>query len=174
MKAGLAATTIVTRMAISASLPVVWQSLMFYEQIEERPPLLLRLLLPRPIRTQGSKSAVGDEATCLYEGGHLLKRVTQIDKYRLYAFSVTEQRLSLGRHVVVTGGCYALRELPGERPELAVTTRYLSQNRPRWLAKPIEAFVCHMFHRHLLAAIRRKSHLSSPPLQGRHGFDGPQ
>jgi len=46
------------------------------------PPLHLRLLLPLPIRIDGSKSAVGDEATCLYEGGHLLKRVTQIDPCR--------------------------------------------------------------------------------------------
>jgi hypothetical protein len=172
MNASAEATTVITRMRIPATPAVVWQSLMFYEQIEERPPLLLRMVLPRPIRTHGSKSAVGDQATCLYEGGHLLKRVTEIDRHRLYAFSVIEQRLALGRRVVLTGGCYSLRELPDECTELAVTTRFLSRNRPRWLAKPVEIFVCHMFHRHLLAAIGRKSHAAAEPVRVGEGFDG--
>ncbi len=49
-------TSIVTRMRFAASPERVWHGLMFYEQIEERPPLHLRLLLPRPIRTEGRKS----------------------------------------------------------------------------------------------------------------------
>jgi hypothetical protein len=150
-------TTIITRLAIPAPTADVWQSLMFYEQIDEPPPLLLRWLLPAPIRTEGSKGAVGDLATCLYEGGHLLKRVTQIEKGRLYAFSVTEQRLVLGGGVALTGGSYVLRTLAGGHAELAVTTRFQSSNRPRWLARPVETFVCHRFHRHLLSAIARKA-----------------
>ena len=124
-------TTIVTRLPIAASGERVWNSLMFYESIEEPPPLHLRLMLPRPIRTQGSKSAVGDQATCLYEGGHLLKRVTRIDRGRLYEFSVVEQRLNVGKGVRLSGGSYSLRELPGGGTELSIMTRFLSRNRPR-------------------------------------------
>ena len=149
-------TAIVTRMNFAASSEQVWQGLMFYEQIEEPPPLHLRLLLPLPIRTEGSKSAVGDEAMCLYRGGHLVKRVTEIDPCRHYGFEVVEQNLAIGRGLTLSGGCYTLRELPRGRTEVAVTTRYASRERPGWLWKPIEATVCHLFHRHLLAAIRRK------------------
>jgi hypothetical protein len=134
----------------------VWGGLMFYEQIDEPRPLHLRLLLPLPIRTHGSKSEVGDEATCLYAGGHLLKRVTQIEPGRLYGFAVVEQKLTVGGGLILTGGCYTLRELPSRRTELAVTTRYVSNKHPAWLWKPIEAAVCHLFHRHLLSAMRRK------------------
>ena len=67
-------------MKFAASPEQAWHGLMFYEQIAERPPLHLRLLLPLPIGTEGPKSQVGDEARCLYEGGHLLKRVTRIDR----------------------------------------------------------------------------------------------
>jgi len=148
-------TSIVTRMSFAAAPAQVWEGLMFYEQIEEPPPLHLRLLLPLPIRTEGRKSAVGDEAMCLYQGGHLLKRVTQIDRCRHYGFDVVEQNLRLGRGLTLSGGCYTLSELPGGRTEVAVTTRYASGRRPEWLWKPIEAAVCHLFHRHLLAAIRR-------------------
>jgi len=149
-------TSIVTRMDFAASPDEVWRGLMFYEQIEEPPPLHLRLLLPMPIRTDGSKTAIGDEAMCLYEGGHLLKRVTQIDPCRHYGFEVVEQNLAVGGGLILSGGCYTLRELSGRRTEVAITTRYVSRKRPGWMWKPIEATVCHLFHRHLLFAMRRR------------------
>jgi hypothetical protein len=149
-------TVVVTSMRFGSPARQVWDALMFYEQIDEPPPLYLRLLLPVPIRTEGSKSAVGDEALCLYEGGHLVKRVTQIDPCRFYGFDVCEQNLAFGG-LVLSGGSYVLRELPGGGTEVEVTTRYVSPKRPRWLWERIEASVCHMFHRHLLRAIRRKA-----------------
>ncbi len=63
----------------------------------------------------------------------------------------------IGRGVLLCGGCYTLSELPGRRTELAVTTRYVSSKGPRWLRKPIEATVCHLFYRHLLSAIQSKA-----------------
>jgi hypothetical protein len=149
-------TSVVTRMKFAAAREEVWRGLMFYEQIEEPPPLHLRLLLPLPIRTDGAKSEVGDEAMCLYERGHLVKRVTYVDRGRHYDFEVVEQNLAVGGGLKLSGGCYTLRELPGGRTEVAVTTRYLGRRRLGWLWKPIEAAVCHLFHHHLLSAMRRK------------------
>lgn len=150
------ATTVVTRRSFAAAPAQVWDVLMFYEEIEVSPPLLLRLLLPLPIRTEGSKQAVGDVALCLYDGGHLRKRVTHIEPCRYYGFEVVEQHLAVGNGLLLTGGCYALRELPSRGTEVAVTTRYVSRKRPAWLWKPIEAAVCHMFHRHLLRSMRHR------------------
>src|SRR5512144_352110 len=143
-------------MKFAASPERVWHGLMFYEQIDGRPPLHLRLLLPLPIGTEGPKSRVGDEVRCSYTSGHLLKRITRIDRGRHYGFEVVEQNLAVGGGLSLAGGCYTLRELPGGRTEVAVATRYQSLRRPTWLWKPIEAVVCHMFHRHLLTAMRRK------------------
>ncbi len=148
--------TIVTRMTFAASPAQAWHGLMFYEQIAERPPLHLRLLLPRPIRTEGRKSQVGDDARCLYVGGHLLKRVTRIDGGRYYEFAVVEQNLAIGGRMRLRGGAYTLRELPDGCTEVVLTTRYFSPNRPRWLWQPIEAAVCHAFHRYILGAIQRR------------------
>lgn len=153
-------TSVVTRAKIAVSPARIWQSLMFYEQIENSPPLHLRLLLPLPLRTDGSKLAVGDQATCLYRQGHLLKRLTQIEPCRLYEFAVVEQNLALRGGVLLCGGSYTLRELSDHRTELAVTTRYVSHRGPRWLWKPIEAMVCHLFHRYLLSSIEKKAQCS--------------
>jgi hypothetical protein len=143
-------------MAFAAPPERVWNGLMFYEQIDERPPLHLRLLLPVPIGTEKTKSTVGAHVRCSYEGGHLVKRITEIDPKRHYGFDVVEQTLAIGGGLTLSGGGYSLRELPDGHTEVAVTTRYTGGRRPGWFWKPVEAAVCHLFHRHLLAAMRRK------------------
>lgn len=152
-------STIVTRMVFRAPLDQVWRSLVFYEEVKERPPLHLRLLLPVPIRTEGDKSQVGGEAMCLYHGGHLLKRATRIEEPTLYEFEVAEQALAVGGTMRLSGGRYTLAEIAPGRTAVAVETRYLSTKRPRWFWRPIESFVCHMFHRFLLRSMRRKAEL---------------
>ena len=149
------ASSVMTRMSFAASPTQVWQGLKFYEEIDERPPLHLRLLLPVPIRSEGRISEVGGEAECLYEGGHLLKRITRIQRGQLYEFEVAEQELSVGRGMRLLGGRYTLRELPDGRTEVALQTRYVSTNWPRWFWKPLERLVCHWFHRYLLGSMRR-------------------
>jgi hypothetical protein len=147
--------SITTTMTFAVPPARAWDAIMFYEQIDERPPLHLRLLLPVPIRTEGRKSEVGDEALCLYEGGHLVKRVTEVARERLYRFDVIEQALPIKGGLKLSGGAYTLRALPGGTTEVTTETRYASPRRPRFFWRPIEAFVCHMFHRHILRAMRR-------------------
>lgn len=146
---------VLTRMVFNAPASAVWKGLLFYEDLDQRPPLHLRLLLPVPIRTEGRISGVGSEAMCLYEGGHLLKRITTIDPGALYEFEVAEQELSVGGGMRLCGGRYALRQLPDGRTEVSVSTRYVSNKRPRWLWSILEAMVCHSFHRHILRSMRR-------------------
>ena len=149
-------TSVVTRMTFAASPTQVWQGLVFYEDIQEPPPLHLRLLLPVPIGTEGRISKVGGAVKCLYEGGYLLKRVTRIERGKLYEFQVAEQALSVGRGMRLSGGRYSLRELADGRTEVALETQYVSTRWPRWFWKPLEGLVCRSFHRCLLSSMRRK------------------
>ena len=148
-------SSIVTHMNFAASPAQVWKGLLFYEEIGGPPPTHLRLLLPVPIRTEGKVSDVGGEAMCLYEGGHLLKRVTRIEPGQFYEFEVAEQALSVGGGMRLSGGRYTLRELADGLTEVAVETRYVSTKWPRWFWGPLERLVCHWFHRYLLSSMRR-------------------
>ncbi|MGH7145070.1 MAG: SRPBCC family protein [Planctomycetota bacterium] len=153
------ANSVSTRMRFPAGIEAVWAGLMFYEQIEERPPWFLRLLLPVPIRTEGRKSEVGDEARCLYETGWLLKRVTGVERSepaRRYEFVVAEQHLAIGGGLRLQGGSYVLEAAGPGATTVTLTTNYLGPRLPRWAWRPIETQVCHVFHRHLLRAMRRK------------------
>ena len=104
--------SVVTRMTFDAPPPEVWRGLMFYEELGGRPPLHLRLLLPVPIRTEGKISEVGDEALCLYEGGHLLKRLTRIERGDLSRIEVAEQALSVGQGGALLGWTLHLDPAP--------------------------------------------------------------
>jgi hypothetical protein len=149
------ATSVATSMIFDAAPADVWDRLMFYEQIDQRPPLHLRLLLPTPIRTAGRKSEIGDEARCLYHGGYLVKRVTRVEPRRHYVFEVAEQALDVGG-VKLSGGEYIINELARGCAEVRIVTRYTSPRWPRWLWRPVERAVCHSFHRHILRAMRRE------------------
>ena len=143
-------------MTFAAPPAQVWDGSGVLRGAGGRPPLHLRLLLPVPIGTEGKVSAVGDEATCLYEGGHLLKRITRIEQGDLYEFEVAEQALSVGGGMRLSGGRYTLRDCPTAHTEVAVETRYLSRKWPRWFWRPLEKMVCHWFHRYLLGTMRRQ------------------
>ena len=168
-------TAVRTRTRIAAPPERVWDALMFYEQIDARPPLYLRVLLPLPRGADSRSTDVGDEVECSYEGGYLRKRLTRIEPLRHYGFEVVEQNLAIGGGVQLSGGCYALRELSSSCTELTVTTLYRGARRPRWLWSAIEGAVCHGFHRFLLASIRSTvdGRRESPPRAASPGSAGP-
>ena len=90
-------TSIVTRMNFAASPERVWDGLMFYEQIGERAaaaPAPATAAADRNARVRSPRSVT--KRTCLYERGHLLKRVTHIEPCRHYGFEVVEQHLAVG------------------------------------------------------------------------------
>lgn len=148
--------SIVTRRRFAAPPERVWSSLVLYEEIDQRPPLRLRLFLPVPVGNEGRISEVGDEAKCLYESGHFLKRITRIERGTLYEFEVAEQRLSVGGGIRLSGGRYTLKQLPDGATGVSIETRYISTKWPRWFWRPLEKMVCHWFHRYLLGSMRRK------------------
>jgi hypothetical protein len=131
----------------------VWEALMFYEEVPNARPFLLRRFLPTPIGTEGCKSTVGGEVKCRYVDGHLVKRVTHIVRGHNYAFEIVEQNLALGG-IRLLGGDYTLRKLSEDRTRVALATRYASPNYPRCLFGWLEAAVCHSFHHYILTAMR--------------------
>lgn len=147
-------TTIATAMDFGEPPEEVWPRLIFFEQIKQPMPILLRHLLPRPIGVEGAKRIVGDSAICRYDRGHLVKRITRVEPPRFYEFDVIEQSMDLGGNICLLGGGYQLIPIEGGGTRVALTTRYTGGYRPRWLARRFEALVCHAFHRFVLRSLR--------------------
>jgi Polyketide cyclase / dehydrase and lipid transport len=149
---GLAIDAVTTSVRFEAPPEAVWQRVMFYEEVPQRPPLLLRTFLPSPVRTQGAGKRVGATVECTYSRGRLLKRITVLDRPRLVCFEVTEQRLGVERCVTTVAGSYEFRA-DGLGCELALTTKYRGHLRPRWLWRPFERLLAHQLHRHILGGM---------------------
>lgn len=132
-----------------ASSETLWQSLMFYEDVPRRPWPLLRLFFPLPLRSQGDKRSPGSLVRCTYERGHLIKRIISVEPARLLSFEVVEQELGIERYGRAHRGSYEL-EPSGVGTRLTLTTVYSGLMRPRWLWRPLEHFLCHRMHDHIL------------------------
>jgi len=148
--------TVVSAGVLPASPAQVWNALRFYEQLAERPSWLLRALLPTPLRTDLRPWEAGVETRCLYEDGFVVKRLTHVEPPSRCEFEVVLQRLEIGRGIRLAGGLYGLSETPGRGTRLELQTRFESAARPREFWRPIEAAVCRIFHRHILASLRRE------------------
>jgi hypothetical protein len=153
-----------TTFHFSAPPEAVWQSLMFYEDVPGRPWPMLRLVLPRPIRSEGDKRSVGAIIRCTYDRGHLIKRITAVEAPRHLGFEVMEQRLGIESRVRACQGTYDLRAAAEGGTEVVLTTYYAGHLRPRALWRAMERYVCHRVHLHILMGMRERLATHVPAL----------
>ncbi|MGA8223354.1 MAG: SRPBCC family protein [Candidatus Acidiferrales bacterium] len=142
-----------TSVRIPANPETVWRQMLMYEDVPARPPLLLRLLLPNPVRTQGGKTRVGSSVQCTYDSGHLAKRITAVEPPHRLEFDVIEQRIGIEGCITTLGGSYRI-QARGADSEIILTTNYLGHLRPRRLWRPFERFLAHQLHTHILDGMR--------------------
>ena len=150
----VATEAVATSVRFHASPETIWQRMLTYEDVPARPPLLLRVLLPNPVRTEGDKSCVGASIQCRYKGGDMVKRITVVEPPHLLQFEVTQQRLGIEGCVMTLGGSYEIRSCGGDQTEVVLTTNYRGYLRPRCFWRPFERFLAHALHRHILDGMR--------------------
>jgi hypothetical protein len=138
-----------TSVQFRASPEEVWRGMLFYEEVPRRPMPLLRAFLPLPISTRGEKTRAGSVIECTYEGGSLEKCITGVDAARAVRFDVRIQKLGIEDCITMTGGSYDIRPVDGGT-EVVLTTNYHGHLRPRWLWRPLERYLAHRLHRHIL------------------------
>jgi hypothetical protein len=144
-----------TRFELSAPPEAVWQCLMFYEDVPRRPWPLLRLLLPQPLKSEKDKLSAGSAVRCHYDHGFLLKRINEVEPGRLLSFEVVEQRLGIERFARACRGSYEL-ERARSGTSLLLTTVYQAWLWPRFLWRPLERYLCHRVHLHILLGMRER------------------
>jgi hypothetical protein len=145
----------------------VWRGMLFYEEIPRRPGALLRWVLPLPIATRGDKHRVGAIIECQYEHGYLEKQITGAHAPRSLEFAVRVQRLGIEDSIVTSDGSYTIEPTDGGGSHVVLTTRYVGHLRPRWVWRPVERWLAHRVHRHILDGMR-------PALQHAAAHHAPQ
>ena len=143
---------VVTRIHFKTSPEEVWENMVFFEEIPGDPPILLRALLPQPVRTIGDKTRSGSSVRCEYTKGELVKRITRVDAPRSLHFEIVNQRLGIEECIETLGGSYQIRAC-GEGTEVELTTNYKAYLRPRFLWRRLEAFLIGQLHRHIVRGL---------------------
>jgi len=144
--------SVATKVHFHASPEAVWNRLMFFEEVPGRPPFILRLLLPHPVRSEGDKSDVGAAVQCTYKGGDLVKRITAVEPPFRLRFEVVEQRLGIEGCVRALSGSYQICR-HGDGADVVLTTSYRAYLRPRLLWRPLEKILAGQLHCHILNEI---------------------
>jgi hypothetical protein len=134
-----------------------WDAIILYEEVEHEPPLLLKLALPRPVRAEGSKAAVGDVERCIYVRGSMVKTITSREELRFLAFDVSEQHLHFEHDVELVDGSFILQPIGDRQTRVILTTRYRRLLRPAWLWQWMEREIIHTLHEHILEGMRRRA-----------------
>jgi len=165
--------TVRTELHVNATPQEAWNAIMFYEEVEHSPPWLLRLALPKPIRSVGNKEREGEIVRCVYDRGYLVKRISRREEDRLLAFEVVEQKLHFERDVTLLDGSFQITPSEDGSASIVVTTRYERHLSPAWLWQPIENEVVHALHEHVLEGMRRHAEQPSeapyqPKIPRRH------
>lgn len=159
---GIVVAEVRTEEVFPAPPQPAWDSIVFYEQVEHEPPWLLRLALPRPVRAEGSRAAVGDVTRCVYQKGHLVKRITERVEAERLEFLVIEQHLHFERDVTLLDGAFLLEPIDAQQTRVVLTTRYVRHLRPAWLWEGMERAVVHGLHRHVLEGMKRRLQEEEP------------
>ncbi len=155
---------VATRVHFDASPETVWNRILFYEEVPARAPLLLRTLLPRPVRTEGNKTDVGATVRCVYRAGEVVKRITAVEPPHLIEFEVIEQRLGIETCARTLGGSYQL--LPcGAGTDVELVTNYRAYLRPRPIWRPLETLLVRQLHRHILQGIGAAIPAANPAIR---------
>lgn len=149
--------TVQTSVIIPAPIGRAWEGVTFYEEVQHKPPLLLRLLLPRPLYTRGSTAHVGDLKSCVYSKGRLVKRITRRDEPRLLAFDVVRQRDIETHSVRLTGGSFTFEEVTPDQTRVTLATEYEPLLGPRFAWRWAERWGVHTLHEHVLHGMTMKA-----------------
>lgn len=122
---------------------------MLYEEVPGRPSLLLRMLLPQPVRTEGDKTRVGSSVRCVYQAGDLVKRITEVVRPRSLQFEVIGQSLGIEDCIRTRGGSYQIVSCR-DATDVVLITNYDAYLHPRRVWRPLEALLVRQLHTHIL------------------------
>lgn len=161
---------------LQCSKQQAWDKVCFYEHIRIKPSLLLRTVLPVPMRTSGRYENVGDTSRCIYsDGGYLTKEITRVDNNECIEFDIIEQSIRYYRSIKLLGGAIRVVEHDDGSCSVEMTTHYRRGGPANFIPKYFIDFVVKAMHKIvvrdmqvLLGETASSKYTSSCQLPARH------
>jgi hypothetical protein len=153
--------TVETLARFTATPDEIWNQLMFYEDVPEKPAFVLRAMLPYPVRAEGDKTRPGALVRCVYWTGAITKRIKSAGRPHLLEFEVIRQCLGIEGCLMTRGGSYRI-SANGSSSSVVLSTKYEAYLRPRFFWRPLEARLIGQLHMHILGGIRNAIRAGKP------------
>ncbi len=164
--------TISTEGVIAYPAQLCWDSLMFYEDVQHKAPWLIRTGLATPVSTSGAITGVGDQRTCNYTYGRLVKQVTLYDAPTRLDFDVVEQFRVYEHDAELLSGSFQFIAVDDHTTKVILTTTYRPRLGPRFAWLPFESYAVHGLHAHVIEGIRLEAQRRSNESKDRIGTTG--
>ncbi|HYF14971.1 MAG TPA: hypothetical protein VD971_07870 [Phycisphaerales bacterium] len=145
--------TVTTQREVGVPAARAFAALQFYEEVHANPPWILRVGLARPLHVRRHPPAEGDVRTCVYNKGHITKRVDEVVAGRRLAFTVTDQQIGYERDVRLAGGSFEFEPVGPERCVVRLRTSYEGRLGPRFAWRWGEALAIRTLHNHVIDGI---------------------
>lgn len=167
---------VVTSIEVDAPPERVWEQVIAFREIRERPSVAFRLGIAYPVRASIEGTGVGAVRRCEFSTGAFVEPITRWEPpYRL-GFDVVEQppvlqewspyRSVYAPHVDgffrSTRGEFRLVPLAGGRTRLEGSTWYALDIHPLGYWAPITESLLHAIHRRVLEQVKRQAELPAP------------
>jgi hypothetical protein len=142
---------------LSCNAQRAWEKVCFYEHIETRPSLLLRITLPVPQRTTGTYRKVDDVSRCMYsDGGYLAKKISQIVSGERIDFDIIEQTIRYAGTIDLKGGTIRIESHEGGTCSVHMLTRYQVRGWALLIPRRFISFVVSAMHKIVISDMQAR------------------
>lgn len=147
--------TVSTARVVQFPIQKCWDALMFYEDVQHQAPWIIRTGLATPVSSEGVLTGIGDQRTCHYTTGRIVKQVTAFDPPNHLSFDVIEQTDVYEHDAQLIGGSFEFIRVDENTTRILLTTTYRPRLSPRFAWEPFERFAVRGLHNHVLEGIER-------------------
>jgi hypothetical protein len=160
--------SVTTTVVVKAPIQRVWQTVIAFPKISERPTGIFRLGIAYPIEAHIDGKGVGAVRSCVFSTGPFIEPITQWQEPTLLAFDVAAvpepmketsfyehiNAPHLHGHMISRHGQFRLTERNG-LVTVEGTTWYTHSLAPQWYWGPISDFIIHQVHERVLNHIKK-------------------
>jgi hypothetical protein len=133
---------------LSCTARSAWDKVCFYEHIATQPSLLLRTVLPVPLRTTGAYGKAGDVSRCMYsDGGYLTKKIRSIVDGQRIDFEIIEQTIRYASRIMLKGGSIQVEPHEDNTCSVQMLTRYELRGAARLIPRACIDYVVAAMHK---------------------------